>query len=177
MKKLSTSSITNFCWSFYKFGFGNSFIDWIKILLTNQESCVINDGSATSYFKLEKGARQVDLISAYLFIMALEIIFAMIKSNPNIKGLNIFNHNYLYTAYADDTTFFLNDQKSIRELMKTFKLFSKFSGLKRDILKCEVAGIGSQKGVQMAVCGINPIQDGLFWGCSRMGVAKTAPLS
>ena len=101
----------------------------------------------------------------------------MIKSNPNIKGLNIFNHNYLYTAYADDTTFFLNDQKSIRELMKTFKLFSKFSGLKRDILKCEVAGIGSQKGVEMAVCGINPIQDGLFWGCSRMGVAKMAPLS
>ena len=79
-----------------KFGFGNNFIDWIKILLTNQESCVIN-GSSTTYFKLEKGARQVDPISAYLFIIALEIIFAMIKSNPNIKDLNIFNHNYLYT--------------------------------------------------------------------------------
>ena len=81
----------------------------------------------------------------------------MIKSNPNIKGLNIFNHNYLYTAYADDTTFFLNDQKSIRELMKTFKLFSKFSDLKSNILKCELAGIGSLKGVKMAVCGIKCI--------------------
>ena len=81
----------------------------------------------------------------------------MIKSNPNIKGLKIFNHNYLYTAYADDPTFFLNDQKSIRELMKTFKLFSKFSGLKPNILKCEVAGIGSLKGVKMAVCGIKCI--------------------
>ena len=100
----------------------------------------------------------------------------MIKSNPNIKGLNIFNHNYLYTAYADDTTFFLNDQKSIRELMKTFKLFSKFSGLKPNILKCEVAGIGFRKRVKMAVYCINPIQDGLFWGCSRMEVAKMAPL-
>ena len=130
-----------------KIDFGNSSIDWIKILLTNQESCVINGGSTTSYFKLEKGARQGDPISAYLFIIALEIIFAMIKSNPNIKGLNIFNYNYLYTAYADDTTFFLNDQKSIRELMKTFKLFSKFSDLKSNILKCELAGIGSLKGV------------------------------
>ena len=37
-----------------KIGFGNCFIDWIKILLTNQESCVINGGSTTSYFKLEK---------------------------------------------------------------------------------------------------------------------------
>ena len=74
--------------------------------LTDQESCVINGGSTTSYFKLEKGARQGDPSSAYLFIIALEITFAMIKSNPNIKGLNIFNSNYLYTAYADDTTFF-----------------------------------------------------------------------
>ena len=91
-----------------KFRFGNSFIDWIIILLTNQESCVINCGSTTSYFKLEKGARQGDPISAYLFIIALESISAMTKSNPNIKGLHIFNHNYLYTAYGDDTSF-LND--------------------------------------------------------------------
>ena len=78
-----------------KLGFGNNFIDWIKILLTNQESCVINGGSTTSYFKLEKGARQGDPVSAYLFIIASEVIFAMIKTNPNMKGLNIFNHNYL----------------------------------------------------------------------------------
>ena len=47
-----------------------------------------------------------DLISANLFIIDSEIIFAMMKSSPNIKGTNIFNPNYLYTAYADDTTFF-----------------------------------------------------------------------
>ena len=89
-----------------KFGFGNYFIDWIKIFSTNQESCVINGGSTTSYFRLEKGARHGDPISTYLFIIALEIIFAMVKNNANIKGLNIFNHNYLCTAYADDTAFF-----------------------------------------------------------------------
>ena len=76
------------------------FIGWIKLLLTNQESCVINGGNIRLYFKLEKDVRQGNPISAYLFI------FAMIKSNPNIKSLNIFNHNYLYIAYADDTTFF-----------------------------------------------------------------------
>ena len=36
----------------------------------------------------------------------------------------MFNQNYLYAAYADDT-YFLNDEKSIIELMKTFKLFVK----------------------------------------------------
>ena len=41
--------------------------------------------------------------------------------------------------------------------MKTFKLFSKFSGLKPNISKCDAAGIGSLKGVKMAVCGIKCI--------------------
>ena len=91
--------------------------------LTNQESCVIDGGSTASYFKLEKGACQGDPISAYLFIIALEIIFAMTKSNPDVRDLRIFNHNYLHTAYADYRTFFLSDQKSIRQLMKTLKLF------------------------------------------------------
>ena len=43
------------------------------------------------------------------------------------------------------TEHFLNDQKSIRELILTFKLFLKFSGLKPNILKYEVAGIASLK--------------------------------
>ena len=30
------------------------FVKWVKILLKNQESCIINDGSTTKYFKPEK---------------------------------------------------------------------------------------------------------------------------
>ena len=41
-----------------KFGFGDSFINWIKILLNDQQSCVINGGFATQYFTLKRGARQ-----------------------------------------------------------------------------------------------------------------------
>ena len=41
--------------------------------------------------------------------------------------------------------------------MKTFKFFSKFSALKLNILKCEVAGIGFLKRVNMSVCGIKCI--------------------
>ena len=36
-------------------------------------------------------------------------------------------------------------------------LYSKLSGLKPNILKCEVADIGSLKGIKMAVCGIKCI--------------------
>ena len=88
-----------------KCGFGENFLlDSIKIL-TNQESCVINGDHTTKYFKLEQGARQGDLISKFLFILALEKFFIVIKSNKNIFCLNIFDYGYSYTAYADDTFF------------------------------------------------------------------------
>ena len=37
------------------FGFGKDFIEWIQILIKNQESCVMNGGQSTGYFKLERG--------------------------------------------------------------------------------------------------------------------------
>ena len=64
-----------------KFGFGETFIKWIQILLRNQESSIINCGTTTKYFKLEKGTTEGDPISAYLFILVLDN-----KENKNIKG-------------------------------------------------------------------------------------------
>ena len=50
--------------------------------------------------------------------------------------------------------FFLKDAQSIENLVETFNTFSLFSGLKPNLTKCEVAGIGALKGVQVAVCGM-----------------------
>ena len=70
--------------------------------------------------------------------------------NENINGLNIFQNTFLYTAYADDTTFFLKEKKSVIELMKTFDIFLTFSGLKPNKSKCEIAGLDALKGVKLS---------------------------
>ena len=137
--------------------------------MRNQESCVINGGTTTNYLKLERSTRQGDPISAYLFILVLEISFLFIMQNENIDGLTIFETTFLYTAYAEDTTFFLKDEKSVIELMKTFDTFSIFSGLKPNKSKCEIAGLGAMKGVKLALCGIKCI-DLMFNDIKILGV-------
>ena len=38
-----------------RFGFGPEFIHWVKTLLKNGQSCVMNNGKSTGYFNLERG--------------------------------------------------------------------------------------------------------------------------
>ena len=75
-----------------KFCFGNNFVSWIETLIAKQESCVINGGNTTQYFRLKRRARQGDPISAYIFILALEVLSFLVRNNKDIKGLNIFDH-------------------------------------------------------------------------------------
>ena len=89
---------------------------------------------------------------AYLFILVLEIVFIFIKESENVQGLTNFNNQFLNTAHADDTTYFLSDEKSVMEVIQFCEHFSIFSGLKPNKSKCEIAGIGVLKGVQMALC-------------------------
>ena len=140
-----------------KFGFGNNFVNWSETLISKQESCVINGGNTTQYFHLERGAHQGDPISAYIFILALEVLSFLVRNNKDIKSLNNFDHLFSYSAYADDTTFFLENKESIEELVKTFTLFSSFSGLKPNFSKCEICGLGPLKGVVMTVCGMQAV--------------------
>ena len=41
-----------------KFGYGEGIFAWIKAMLKDQESCIINGGKTKKYFKLERCAGQ-----------------------------------------------------------------------------------------------------------------------
>ena len=69
-----------------KFGFDDNFIRWVKILHDNMESCVMNDGFSTGYFKLQRGTRQGDPLASYLFILSIEVLATMVRNDTNIEG-------------------------------------------------------------------------------------------
>ena len=63
------------CSSLKKFGFGTEFLQWIKLILNKQESCILNDGHSSGFFPLSSGTRQGDPISAFFFILVMEILY------------------------------------------------------------------------------------------------------
>ena len=87
----------------------------------------------------------------------------------------MFENTFLYTAYADNNTFFKNDKTSIKELLNTMNYFSSFTSLKLNLSKCEVAGIGALKGVNLEICVIKCIDLtkeaikilGVFFSCDK----------
>ena len=83
-----------------KFGFGPNFIHWIRNLYNGAESSVMNNGHSTRYFPLERGTRQGDPISAYLFILALEMLFLQVRQNIDIQGIMIDGQEIKISEYA-----------------------------------------------------------------------------
>ena len=61
--------------------------------------------------------------------MVIEIFITMIRDNQNITGLKVFNYEFKFTSYADDTTCFVKNVESIQEIIQTFDIFSKYFGL------------------------------------------------
>ena len=65
--------------------------------------------------------------------------------------------SFLYTVFTDDSIFSLNSSLSVKNLIDTSKVYSLFSGLKVNFTKCEIAELGSLKGVLEIVCSLKSI--------------------
>jgi len=55
-------------------------------------------------FQLQRGVRQGDPLSPYLFILALELLAVKIRDEKLIKGFKIDQSEIKITIYADDMT-------------------------------------------------------------------------
>ncbi|RUA06506.1 MAG: hypothetical protein DSY43_01870 [Gammaproteobacteria bacterium] len=129
------------------FGFGENFIQWIKIMLKNSKSCVLNNGNVSDFFELKRGTKQGDPISPSLFILTIEIMAELIRSNKEIRGLQVdkeMDTNKL-VLFADDATFCVKDVESLEKILESLELFKTYSSLQLNFEKSEVGWIGDAK--------------------------------
>ncbi|GFO24815.1 reverse transcriptase-like protein [Plakobranchus ocellatus] len=99
-------------------------------VLRVKSRCIVNN-TVSDWFLLERGCRQGDPISLYLFLIASEILASIIRQNGHIKGYKINGIEIKVSQYADDTTIFLDGSESAFEkCIETLGEFEKYSGLK-----------------------------------------------
>lgn len=140
------------------YNFGANFIKWIHVLYQNPCSRIINNGHISKPITLSKGVRQGCPLSAYLFILAIEILAIRIRNNPNITGLEINGLESRCSFYADDASFYIKpDTFSLDSLITELDSFAVLSGLKPNYDKCSILRIGSFKGMRHNLCKV-PIQ-------------------
>ena len=128
-----------------KFGFGTQFVQWVKTLFKNAQSCVMNNGFSTGYFALERGTRQGDPLSAYLFILAIEVLLIRVRDSELVRGIPVIDKEIKLDAYADDGRFFLKDLQSLYTILDIMEEFGTFSSLELNLQKSEACWIGASR--------------------------------
>lgn len=93
------------------------------------KTCVLNAGRTSAYFFPSNGVKQGCCVSPLLFVITVELMSRMLKSNRLIEGITIGSSEFVTSQFADDTTCFLRNVSSVEAAMDTLDLFRKFSGL------------------------------------------------
>ena len=125
------------------FGFGEDIIRWVSAFYNDIKSSIIVNGQASTGFKIERGCRQGDPISPYLFILLAEILACRIREDENIKAIKIEDTEFKISQFADDTTFLLEgDRESLEQLFKHLEYFGEISGLKLNTDKTNNVWLG-----------------------------------
>ena len=127
----------------HAFNFGSSFTRWIHTFYQNITSCVLNNGFSTGLFDIQRGVKQGDPLSPYLFIMVLEVLAISIRENKNIQGILVGGTEIKLELFADDLTAFLRNDQSFHEILHVIAKFGKCTGLTVNFAKTEMLLLGN----------------------------------
>ena len=119
---------------------------WVKIFYNDISSAVIQSGHLSSFFNIQRGCRQGDPLSPYLFVICVEFLAVKIRQNKKIKGIKISQIEFKISQYADDTSVILDGtETSLNQTLEELDYFSRISGLSINFDKTQLVWIGAEK--------------------------------
>ena len=128
------------------FGFGKTFIQFIKTTYTECTAVIQNNGHFSEVIKLERGVRQGAPNSSYLFLLCAELLAINLEKSTKLQGLPVGDIIQLFGQYADDIDLYLRAKKEvISELFDILEAFHKQTGFTVNYEKTTIYRIGSVK--------------------------------
>lgn len=112
-----------------RFGFGSSFLSWIKILYHSPTAAVRTNNIISEFFQLHRGCRQGCSLSLHLFDLAIEPLTIALRAEDGIRGITRGGKSHKVSLYADDLLLYISSPtESIPKLLLILDNFGHLSG-------------------------------------------------
>ena len=116
---------------------------WIQTLYKNHLRTVSVNGTTTIWFMLESSVPQGDCLAPTAFILYIEALGILLRTNPNIEGIRLPSGDTLVaTRFADDTGSLVTPP-SLPYVMTDVEVFSAASGMVNHTIKTQGAWAGA----------------------------------
>ncbi|GJU46796.1 RNA-directed DNA polymerase, eukaryota, reverse transcriptase zinc-binding domain protein [Tanacetum coccineum] len=136
-------------WDFLKeilemFGFYKTMVSYIMTCVTSTKFSINVNGERVGYLKGDRGFRQGDPISPYLFTLVIEVLNLLIQKN--IDQSKVFKYHYgcknlkiTHMCFIGDLLVFCHgDPESVKVMKKSLNEFSGYSGLLPNLQKSTI---------------------------------------
>ena len=121
-----------------KFGFGDTFCAWVRLLYSSPEAYVCTNSNRSPFFALSRGTRQGCPLSPLLFALSIEPLSIALKTAASFRGIQREGTEYRLSLYADDLVLYVTDPiQGIPGILSILKKFGSVSGYKLNVEKSE----------------------------------------
>ena len=132
------------------FNVGEYFISWIRMVYTNFEFCVVNNGFRTPFYTQNRGLHQGCALSGPVFLFMAQLLTTQILRNKQIRGISIDGEEEKISQYADDTNLWsLFEEASVNCIIDELEWLYNNTGLKVNYEKSVIYRVGSIRGTNI----------------------------
>ncbi|XP_025678312.1 uncharacterized protein [Arachis hypogaea] len=157
-------------WSFVdivlqKMGFGHRWRAWVMECVTTVSMSVLINGSPSKPVKMQRGLRQGDPLSPFLFVLVVDVLHRMVgevvrngRISPLVVGRDRVELSHL--QFADDTILFCPlEEETMKNYKWLLRWFELMSGLSINFEKSSLIPINCEEQWIQRMCRL--------WGCKE----------